>query len=515
MARRRLTLRKTKEILRLKWSVGLSDRQVGASLRIAHSTVGEYLKRAEQAGLDWTQAERMSEPELAEVIFPRKKVKEQERPEPNWPEIEVELQQKGVTRMLLWQEYLEEHPDGYGYSQFCERYRRYMKAQEKTVMRIPKKAGEEVQVDYAGLTVPVIDPKTGETHEMQIFVGVLGASGYIYCEAHRSQSLPNWIRAHVRMFEFFGGVPRIMRPDNLKAGVKKPCFYEPDINPTYHELAQHYNVAVIPTRVAKPKDKGLGENAVEQVERWVIAPLRKQRFFSAYDLNLAMMKRLEWLNERQLSNQPHSRKTLFETSEKAALQPLPTYAFTVLEVKQAKVHIDYHVTFNHHFYSVPYTYARQQVEIRASETMVEIFPQGKKDPKDRIACHVRCDHQPGYSTQSAHMPHNHRWIHEWSPERFQSWASKFGPQTEAFIRKLLASRGHPEQGYKACLGVLNLAQKHSPETLELACQLALANDVISYKAVKYLLTTKKDMLVSEDKVEPQSHEHIRGQVYYI
>jgi len=514
MAQRRLTLRKIKEILRLKWGLGLSARQVAASLRISHSTVGEYIKRAEQAGMDWAQVESMSEAAIAAQLFPPPQKANRERAEPDWAQVDVELQRKGVTRRLLWQEYLEEYPEGYSYSQFCERYRKWQKSAEKTTMRKPKKAGEEVEVDYAGLTVPVTNPETGETHEMQVFVGVLGASGYIYCEAHRSQNLPNWVRAHVRMFEFYGGVPKIVRPDNLKAGVTKPCFYEPDINPTYHELAQHYHLAVIPTRVAKPTDKGLGENAVQQVERWVLAPLRKERFFSLYELNQAVRKRLKWLNNRCLSHQSHSRKSLFEANEKDALQPLPPYPFEFLEVKRAKVNIDYHVTFKHHHYSVPHTYAHQAVEIRASERLVEIFPLGRKAPTDRIACHVRCD-QPGYSTQASHMPDNHRWKLEWSPDRFTSWARKTGPHTEAFIQKLLAARQHPEQSYRACLGVLNLAKKHPPKTMEAACQLALEHDLISYRAVKNLLATKKDMLESGEKVDSQTHEHIRGQGYYI
>lgn len=514
MAQRKLTMRKTKEILRLKWGLGLSARQVGASLNISHSTVGEYLKRAEQAGLDWEQAKALSEVTIEKILFPPQNPKTK-RPEPDWLDVEKELKQKGVTRMLLWQEYLAEHHNGYSYSQFCERYRQWQKASEKTTMRKPKKVGEEVEVDYAGLTVPVTDPETGETQDMQIFVGVLGASGYIYCEAHRSQSLPNWVRAHVRMFEFFGGTPEIVRPDNLKAGVKTPDFYEPDLNPTYHELAQHYQTAVIPTRVAKPKDKGLGENAVQQVERWVLAPLRKMRFFSMHDLNQALRNRLKWLNERPLSYQSESRQSLFEAVEKEALKLLPPYPFQYLEVKRAKVHIDYHVTFKGHHYSVSHTYARQSVEVRASEKLVEIFPLGKKSPSDRIACHVRCDHQPGYSTQTAHMPDNHRWKLDWSPERFASWASKIGPQTEALIQKLLTSRRHPEQSYRSCLGVLNLAKKYDPEALEAACQLAGEHDLISYKAVKNLLATKKDMLDLGEKVQLQSHEHIRGQAYYI
>jgi len=513
MAQRRLTMRKTKEILRLKWGLGLSARQVAASLKISHSTVGEYLKQAELAGLDWVQVEDMSEAALDERLFPPKQIK-RERAEPDWSQVEIELQQKGVTRMLLWQEYLEENPDGYSYSQFCERYRQWQKTAQKTTMRKPKIVGEEVEVDYAGYTVAVTDPVTRKVHEMHIFVGALGASGYIYCEAHRSQNLANWVRAHVRMFEFFGGVPRIIRPDNLKAGVKKPCFYEPDINPTYHELAQHYHLAVIPTRVGKPTDKGLVENAVQQVERWVLAPMRKQRFYSLYDLNQSLQKRLKWLNERPLTQQTHSRRSLFEATEKEALQPLPPYPFKFLEVKQAKVNIDYHVTFNRHHYSVPHTYARQSVEIRASERMVEIFPQGKKASTDRIACHVRCDNKSGYSTQNAHMPDNHRWKHNWSPDRFLSWARKTGPQTEVFIQKLLASRIYPEQSYRACLGVLKLADKHSSQALEAACQLAVELDSIGYRTIKNLLTTKKDMLETGEKVQSNSHEHIRGQAYY-
>ena len=223
MAQRILTVRKIREILRMKWALGLSDRQVSASLNIAHSTVGEYIKRAEQAGLDWEQ-------------------------------IDKELKQKGVTRMLLWEEYLAEHPDGYGYSQFCERFRRWADGQETPTMRKPKKAGEEAEVDYAGLTMPVINPHTGEITQAEIFVGVLGASGLIYAEAQADQSKPNWVRGHVRMFEFFGGVPRIVRPDNLKSGVSKANFYEPDLNPTYHELSVHYGTAVIPTRAGEPKD---------------------------------------------------------------------------------------------------------------------------------------------------------------------------------------------------------------------------------------------------------------------
>lgn len=508
MAQKVLTMRKIKELLRMKWVLGLSNRQVGASLKIAHSTVGEYIKRAERAGLDWEQAETMDEANLKEKLFPVKAANPDQRPEPDWAQVDLDLQRKGVTRMLLWQEYLAEHPDGYGYSQFCESYRRWAKTQEKPVMRIPKKWGEEVQVDYAGQTMPVIDPKTGEISQVQIFVGVMAASGLIYAEAHESQSLPNWIRAHVRMFKFFGGVPRIVRPDNLKAGVTKPNFYEPDLNPTYHELAVHYGTAVIPARVAKPQDKPVGENAVLQVTRWVLAVLRHQRYFSVHDLNQDIQMQLAWLNGRELSQQPHSRQELFDRYEKPALQPLPDYPFDYLEIKQAKVHIDYHIKFGKHHYSVPHTYTRQTVLIRASERMVEIYAQHK-----RIACHLRCNHA-GYSTKKEHMPANHRWYLEWSPERFRRWARQIGPQTEHLILAVLESRPHPQQGYRACLGILKLADTHSRELLEAACGLTLEHGGASYKAVKRILETKKDVLAARIPSEPVAHEHIRGQNYY-
>lgn len=508
MAQRILTVRKIKEILRMKWVLGLSDRQVSASLNIAHSTVGEYLKRAEQAGLDWEQAQGLGEVDLKARLFPPKSLGSKQRPEPDWKQIDKELKQKGVTRMLLWEEYLAEHPDGYGYSQFCERFRHWAETQETPTMRKPKKAGEEAEVDYSGLTMPIIDPHTGEITQAEIFVGVLGASGLIYAEAQADQSKPNWVRGHVRMFEFYGGVPRILRPDNLGSGVSKASFYEPDLNPTYHELAVHYGTAVIPARVKKPKDKALGENAVQQVGRWVLAPLRKLSFFSVAELNRAMRPRLDWLNDRPLTGQTHSRRELFEEIEKAALQPLPDYPFEYLEVKQAKVHLDYHVSFEKHHYSVPHQYTRKTVLVRASEHLVEIYADQK-----RIACHKRCRHQ-GYSTQKEHMPANHRWYLEWSPERFIQWGRQIGPQTEAFIQATLASRRHPEQAYRSCLGILKLADSASPQLLEAACGLALAHDALSYKAVKRLLETKKDALEASSSPEPVAHEHIRGQKYY-
>jgi transposase len=451
----------------------------------------------------------MGETQLRSKLFPKKDKAKNKRPQPDWQQAEQELQRPGVTRMLLWQEYLEGHPDGYGYSQFCELYRQWAKTQDKPVLRVPKKAGAEVQIDYSGQKPGVTDPHTGKLRKAEIFVAVLGASGLIYAEAHWSQSLPNWIQAHVRMFDFFGGVPKLLRPDNLKAGVSHPGYYEPDINPTYHEMAEHYGTVVIPTRVRKPKDKALVENAVLQVERWILAVLRDRRFFSLHELNQAIRQRLQWLNDRQRSDHGRSRRAMFEELEKQHLKALPERPFVYLEIKQAKVHIDYHVTFKKHHYSVPHYHTRQKVLIRASEHLVEVYSSENK----RIACHARVDGF-GYSTEKTHMPANHRWYLEWSPERFCRWAQQLGPHTEALITAKLQSRKHPEQVYRSCLGILGLDKNHPTADLEAACQLALEAGALSYRAVKNLLLTRKNTLETGAQDQSVTHEHVRGESYY-
>ena len=508
MSQERLSMRKIEEVLRLKYGAGLSHRAIAQSCSVSPSTVSEYITHARTAGLSWPLPEGLSDEMLEELLFPQRgPASGRNIPQPDWVEVHKELRRKSVTLSLLWVEYRQEHPDGYGYSQFCHHYRTWAK-QLKPMMRQKHKAGEKLFVDYAGQTAPVVDPETGEIRQAQIFVATLGASNYTYTEAHWSQDLANWIGAHVRALAFLDGVPEVLVPDNLKAGVKSPNLYEPDLNPTYHELAVHYGAAVIPARVAQPRDKALGENAVQQVKRWVVAPLRKQRFFGIDELNQAMRPHLSWVNDRQLTGQTQSRRELFELIEKDALQPLPDYRFEYLEVKQAKVHLDYHVSFKKHQYSVPHQYTRKTVLLRASERLVEIYHQSK-----RIACHLRND-SPGYSTEKEHMPANHRWVQEWSPERFTRWARQIGPQTEILILAVLASRRHPEQAFRACLGILKLANTFSPTLLEAACGLALESDATSYKAIKRILDTKKDALEARSLSEPIAHEHIRGQNYY-
>jgi transposase len=413
MAQERLTMRKIAEVLRLKWECHLSNRAIARSCSISHSTVAEYLQRAQEAGLNWPLPVDMGEDTLYELLFPKAPRSPSSRviPCPDWSWIHTELRKKSVTLRLLWFEYREAHPDGYGYSQFCALYREWSKHLNPS-MHLSHKGGEKVFVDYAGQTVPIVDPDSGEVHEAQVFIGVLGASNYTYAEAQESQELVNWIGAHVRMFAFLGGVPEIVVPDNLKAGVKHPSRYEPDLNPTYQDLAEHYGIAVIPARVRKPKDKAKVEVGVQVVERWILARLRNRTFFSLADLNRAIRELLDELNARQMEHLERSRCELFEELDKPALSPLPDQPYEFAEWKKATVNIDYHVEFEKHYYSVPYTLLHKEVWIRATQSTIEIFRNRK-----RIASHRRAKSPGRHTTVSEHMPPAHQKYLEWTPER--------------------------------------------------------------------------------------------------
>ena len=395
MAQERLTMRKIREVLRLKWECSLSNRAIARSCSISHSTVGEYIRRAEEAGLSWPLPDEMDEDRLFELLFPKPpNPGSRVIPCPDWSWIHAELRKKSVTLRLLWVEYREDHPTGYGYSQFCALYRRWAKRLNPS-MRLTHKAGEKVFVDYAGQTVPIVDPETGEIHQAQVFIGVLGASNYTYVEAQWSQELPNWIGGHVRMFAFFGGVPEIVVPDNLKAGVKNPCRYEPDLNPTYQDLAEHYGVAVIPARSGKPKDKAKAEAGVQVAERWILARLRNRTFFSLAELNHAIRDLLGPLNERTMKHLERSRRELFELLDRPTLRPLPDQPYVFAAWKKARVNIDYHVEFDKHYYSVPYTLIHEEVDIRATQSTVEILFKN-----ERVASHPRAK-SPGSSRHSS------------------------------------------------------------------------------------------------------------------
>lgn len=509
MAQERLTLRKIREILRLKHTAGLSNRAIAGACKISNSTVGEYLRRAKAAGIGWPLPE-ISEEELYQKLFPEHKpVLEKARPLPDWEVVRKELRQKGVTLRLVWMEYLEEHPDGYQYSQYCEYYRRWKKARVEPSKHREHVGGEEMQVDYAGVKIPIFNPESGEIREASVFVAVLPASNYTYAEAQASENQCNWNNGHVRAFEFFGGVVQIVVPDNLKTGVQKPNYYEPDLNPAYQELAEHYQFAVLPTRVRKPKDKAKAENGVQNVERWVMAPLRKRTFFSLAEANQAIQKQLEWFNHKEMQAVGRSRREEFEVIDRPNLRPLPEKPYEYAERKTARVHIDYHVEFDKHLYSVPHTLIHQEVEIRASERMVEIFSHGKS-----VAVHPRNFHRGRFSTHREHMPANHQFVEKVNAEQLVAWATKIGPHTAALVSATLQSRPFPQQAYRSCLGMLSLAKKYHHAFLEQACQTTLETHTYSYTALKDEL----DWLVKQSSspgVETlPAHENIRGHQYY-
>jgi transposase len=511
MAQERLTMRKIGEVLRLKWECGLSNRAIARSCSISHSTVGEYLRRAQEAGLSWPLPADLGEDKLFELLFPNSASPgSRVIPTPDWSLIHTELRKQGVTLRLLWVEYREAQPDGYGYSQFCALYRQWAK-RLKPSMRLSHKGGEKVFVDYAGQTVPIVDPNTGEIYAAQIFISVLGASNYTYAEAHESQALPDWIGAHVRMFAFFGGVPEIVVPDNLKAGVKHPCRYEPDLNPTYQDLAQHYGTAVIPTRVRKPKDKAKVEVGVQVVERWILARLRNHTFFNLADLNQAIRELLDELNTRPMEHLGRSRRQLFESLDQPALKPLPERPYEFAIWKKARVNIDYHIEFEKHYYSVSHTLIHKEVYVRATQSTIEIFFNNR-----RVASHRRT-HAPGrHTTLSEHMPPAHQKYLEWSPDRFTRWAQSIGPNTVQLVQALLDSRPHPQQAYRSCLGLLGLGSRYGEQRLEAACARALRAGIHSYKGVKNILDAKLDQVEPEEAptLVPKTHENIRGQTYY-
>jgi transposase len=506
MAQERLTLRKIREVLRLKHEVGLSNRAIARACRVSNSTVGEYVKRAEQAGLAWPLPGDLGEEELYRKLFPEgEAAKTAERPQPDWELVHRELARKGVTLRLLWQEYREKYPNGYGRSQFCERYQRWNRTRT-TSMRMPHKGGEEMEVDYAGMTLPITNPETGEIREAAIFVATLPASNYVYAEVQPSQELQHWLAGHVRAFAFFGGVPKILRPDNLKSGVKKPNYYEPDLNPSYQELAEHYHVAVLPARVKKPKDKANAENSVQNVERWGLAPLRDRTFFSEGEANRALAPLLDRLNHKEMQHLGKSRRELFEELDQPALLPLSERPYEFARWKRARVSIDYHVAFEGHYYSVPHTLVGQEVQIRATERMLEVFHRSQQ-----VAIHPLSPVSGRFSTCADHMPSHHRFVLNADSDFFLREAAKIGPQTAAFMTAVLRSHPFPQQAFRTCLGILDLARKYLPAQLETACQHLLSAHLLTYKDLKAEL----EHLTKNISTQPlPAHEHVRGDTYY-
>ena len=502
MTQERLTMRKIREILRLN-ATGLSNRAISRALQVSNSTVGEYLRRAELAGVRWPLDPNWGEDDLYQQLFPEREVYRLiQRPEPDWETVEKELKRKGVTLKLLWIEYLEGQPDGYKYTQFCTKYRQWARNQ-KVRGRFLHQGGEVMEVDYAGVKLTITDPATGATQQVSVFVAALVASCYTYAEVQSDEQQANWLGGHVKAFEFFGGVPKIVRPDNLKTGVKRANQYEPDLNPAYQEMAEHYGVAVLPARVRRPRDKANVENSVQNVERWVLAPLRNTTFFSLAEANQAVQKRLTQLNQRPMVHREQSRQALFETLERAELRPLPTQRYEYAVWKTATVNLDYHISCEKHYYSVPHHLVRQKVMVRVSQTLVQIFHKHVQ-----VAVHPR-KHKPGFSTQPEHMPSNHRFVLELDAQWLLKRGQAVGPHTTEYLKALLQARRFPEQAYRSCLGVLSLARKFPPDKVENACQQLLKAHLCSYQDLKAELAR----LPTVDPA-PQSHENIRGENYY-
>ncbi len=512
MANTRLSMRKIKEILRLCWGNGLSARQAALSCGTGRTTIKEYLDRAKKAGLSWPISEDLDEASLENLLFPSTiPLSAEKRNMPSFDYLFKELKKKHVTLQLLWHEYRQNNPDGYQYSQFCVRYRAWLKTLDVT-LRQDYKAGEKLFVDFAGDTIPIHDPLTGAITPASLFVATLGASNYTYAEAVLSQDLPSWITAHVHTFEFMGAVPHITTPDNLRAGVTHPCRYEPDLNPTYQDMATHYGTTVIPARPAKPKDKAKVESAVLIAERWIIAALRNHTFFSMGELNRAIREKLTEFNNRLLQRMKVSRKELFHTVDKPAMKPLPEVRYEYARWEKPRVNIDYHVEIDRHYYSVPYRLKGQVVNVRITGATVEFFFKGK-----RVASHVRSYAPFQHTTAAEHMPESHRRYLEWTPSRIVRWAEKTGVSTGELVKEIMERRPHPEQGFRSCLGIIRLGRRYGEERLDAACARALRMKAYSYKSVESILKNNLDgkELPCERPSIPVTHENIRGNIYYV
>lgn len=512
MPGQRLPMRQVREVLRLKHVCGHSGHQIAAMVGVSRYTVAEYLRRAAVVGIIWPVPPELDDAALERKLFtPPFASMEALRPQPDWPRIHAELRRPGVTLLLLWEEYRAGQPEGYGYSRFCDLYAAW-RGRLSPTMRQAHPAGERLFVDYAGQTVPVLDAVTGEIRPAQIFVAALGASNFTYAEARWTQSLPDWIGCHVNALASFGGVARQIVCDNLKAGVTAACRYEPGISRTYQDMASHYHTAILPTRVRRPRDKAKVEVAVQVVQRWVLARLRQRRFFSLAELNVAIRELIAELNDRPMRHLGTSRRALFEALEQPALLPLPAEPYVYAEWRRCRAGLDYHVEVHGHFYSVPYRLMRETIEARITDQTIELFHAGV-----RVAAHQRNPRQHRHTTIPEHMPSAHRRYADWTPTRLLREATAIGPATVALVERILTAKPHPEQGFRACLGILRLVRGYGPERLEAACQRGLDIGARSYGSVQSILRNGLDRAYRPQSVPdelPVQHGNIRGSRYY-
>lgn len=510
MPGQRLPMRKIRDVLRLR-ADGLSKRKIAASLSIGVTTAGDVIRRAKQAGLIWPLPENLSDEAIEQLVYPPAPIAgKKRRPQPEWAVVHRELRRPGVTLQLSWEEYRSTHPDGYGYSRYCDLYRAWEQRLSPT-MRQLHVAGERTFVDYAGTTLEVIDGTTGEVLTCQLFVAVLGASNYTYAESTFTQRLVDWIGSHVRAFAFFGGVTAQTVSDNLRSGVSKACFYEPAVNRTYAEMAAHYGTAIVPARPGKPRDKAKVEVAVQVATRWITAKLRNRRFFSLTELNAAIRELVTQLNDRVTRHLGTSRRALFEEIERSALKPLPAEPYLYAEWKECRVAFDYHVEVEHHYYSVPHSLLREKVWVRIAAHSIEVFHRG-----NRVAAHMRASSDRRHTTVPEHMPSSHRRYADWTPERIRRQAGEIGRNTAALVEIIMRERTHPEQGFRAGVGIIRLAKSYGRERLDAACGRAIEIGARSYTSVNSILKNNLDARRPAAAADGPSitHRNIRGSGYF-
>jgi len=505
-----LSVAKFREILRLH-ELGYSQCAIAQSCAVARSTVQDYIRRATAKHLSYDQLNQLSDSEAHQLLGKGRQQGEQKSEPIDFALVEVEVQRKGVTLALVWQEGLDKGQWSCSYATFCRRYNQW-RVRHQLSMRQVYKGGEKLFVDYCGLTVPLSSRESGESTTAQIFVACLGASNYTYAEATASQALPHWIGAHQRALAFLGGVPQCIVPDNLKSGVSDPCRYEPGINPSYQEFAEHYGIAIVPARPYKPRDKAKVEKAVQEVERQVLAPLRHEHFSSLSELNVAISGRVKALNERVMQGYGVSRQVLFEQVDQPALGALPTQPFIFAQWKQAKVNLDYHIEVERHYYSVPYWFVQHLVRVKITEQMIEIFHDGK-----RIAAHERCRLPHRHTTLPDHMPPDHWAYKQQSKDRFVAWAQQIGVQTTRQVEAMFERKDHEEQAFRTVRGLQALATQYGGARLEAACHRANVFGIVSLRRIRSMLQTQMD----KDPLPPDTpvisgveHANVRGSQYY-
>ena len=513
-------MRKIKEVLRIYLLGGVTScRRIGRAVGCSKTAVAECLQRATTVGLKrWEEVAALDEAALEQQLYPggAKPLTHPQRPLPDWPRIREELARRDhqVTLALLWSEYKAEQPDGYQYSQFAELYRRFEKRLSVVLHQIHR-PGEKCFVDFCD-GIALRDPVNAAEVPTQLFVGALGASSYTFAIATLSQELPSWLDCHVRMYEFFGGVSTLTIPDNLRSAVKRADRYEPELNPSYRELATHYGTCVIPARVRKPRDKAKAEAAVLVAQRWILAALRHRTFYHLNELNAAIAELRLKLNDRVMRHVKESRRSLYERLDRPALKPLPATAYEYAQWKQVRLNIDYHASFDDHFYSAPYTLIGEMLWCRAGPRTIELFHRGK-----RVASHLRSFVKYHYTTAAEHRPASHRAHLEWPPSRLISWGRSIGEHTAALIEHVIRSKPHPEQGYRSALGILRLAKKCGEQRLERACEKAINIRSPSYKTVKTMLDQRMEAVplrgetpATDESVDLLGAANVRGRNYY-